>query len=53
MRTIQSIEDKYLVPAAELVEAVFTAVRALSRGSWSAGWWRRSTASGFMSQGWS
>lgn len=32
MRTIQSIEDKYLVPAAELVEAVFTASEGAESG---------------------
>ena len=32
MRTIQSIEDRYLVPAAELVEAVFTASEGAESG---------------------
>ena len=32
MRTIQSIEKKYLVPAAELVEAVFTASEGAESG---------------------
>lgn len=32
MRIIQSIEDKYLVPAAELVEAVFTASEGEASG---------------------
>lgn len=32
MRTTQSIEDKYLVPAAELVEAVFTASEGAESG---------------------
>ena len=32
MRTIQSIEEKYLLPAAELVEAVFTASEGTESG---------------------
>lgn len=32
MRTIQSIEDQYLLPAAELVEAVFTASEGAESG---------------------
>lgn len=53
MRTIQRIEDKYLLPAAELVEAVFTASEGAESGKLVRRLVEESAASGFMSPGWS
>mgnify|MGYP007119887523 CR=1 FL=1 len=44
-RIIKTMEEKYLLPSLDMVEATFTASEDAQVASWSALWWRRSAAS--------